>query len=307
MSGTSRIGGYGGYSGFSGQGGRSASLVRFCRGRKQGDVVSGVFVRKETDILGWALLEGEELLAHLPEKWGTEGEGPSPGDRVFFHIESLVPDVVLRMLPVDDPLARLSVILPSVPLAQEAVLYVAARDRLDALLSASPQWKAQASSSTNPDALKETFINCVADDEAMLDSFAESLARSRSICRTARSAGLLFFRNMPWLGPDLGQVEVSLWQNGKTPIIAGARLDSGETLLLHGSMQGASFRYRVDVAGQGMLSGKFSAEHTDVVEYMNSMSGRGIHGGQPLDLVGRILALAADSGSMTVGRFSRKL
>ncbi len=72
MSGTSKIGGYGGYFGTRGQGGRSAALIRFCRGRKQGDVVSGVFVRMETDTLGWALLEGEELLAHLPEDWGGQ-------------------------------------------------------------------------------------------------------------------------------------------------------------------------------------------------------------------------------------------
>ncbi len=211
------------------------------------------------------------------------------------------------MLLSGDPLARLSAILPSVPLAQEAVLYVAARDRLDAFLSTSPLWNDRAFSTMSLDARKTSFIDFAARNERALDAFAEALARSRSICRTAASAGLLFFRHLPWLGPGLAQVEVSLWRDGESPIIAGARLASGENLLLRGSMQGKIFRYRVAVEGGGVLPRKFSPGRTAAAEYLGFMPGQGASGGQVLDLVGRILASAADSGSMAVGRFSRKL
>lgn len=306
MSGPSRIGGYGGYPDSGGRRDRSVSLARFRRGRKQGDVVSGVFVRRETEALGWALLEGEELLAHLPEDWGTSGTGPVPGDRVFFRVEALAPEVVLRMLTPTDPLARLAAILPSVPLAQEAVLYVAARDRLDAALSASGNWDSALLSTQDVAVRERAFIDLAAANPSVLAAFAETAARARSLCRAGASAGLVFFRHMPWLGPGLDQVEVSLWRDEKTPVIAGARLISGEKLLLRGEMREGIFRYRLSIAGPTAGGGRFSPGRTAASEYLGAVPG-GASGVQTPDLVGRILALAADSGAMAVGRFSRKL
>ncbi|MCC8194391.1 MAG: hypothetical protein LIP28_07075 [Deltaproteobacteria bacterium] len=310
MSGTSRIGGSGGYAGTGGRQSRSPSLVRFCRGRKQGDVVSGEFLRLENDSFGWALLEGEELLAHLPEDWGEGGNQPSPGDRVFFRIESLVPDVVLRLLPAADPLARISSILPSLPMAQEAGLYASARDRFDTLLAACRDEEPGLFSEPDPVARKAAFIERVAGDPALLGAFAATRARSRALCRAAASSGLLFFQHMPWLCGGLDRIEVSLWRDGESPVLAGARLPSGDGLLLHGAMENGVLRYRLRIAGMKgdgqrppMALPRTAA--ADCLGY--AVHGRPDSPGRAVDLVGRILALAADSGIMAVGRYSRKL
>lgn len=288
MSGASRIGGYGGYSGRDRQKGRSASLARFCRGRNVGDVVSGVFVRFETDSLGWALLEGEELLAGLPE----DGERPAPGTPVFFRVEALHPEVVLRMLPGDAPEARLSVMLPSLPLSQEAGLYIAARDKLDALLA--PRARPE---TADPAARKERFIAEAASDPALFSAFAESAARARSLCRAGAPAGLLFFQHMPWLCPAMSCVEVSLWNKGGSSIIAGGVLPSGDRLVVRGEMCGAVLRHKLGVVPANGL------RETPAAREPFRRSG----GEAPSDLVGRILAAVAQSGAASVGRFSRRL
>ena len=308
MSGTSRIGG--GYGGFSGSGqkrDRSAALARFCRGRKTGDVVSGIFLRMETESLGVAMLEGEELLAQIPPELVAEGAFPAPGEQVFFHVESLVPEVVLRMIPAADPRVRISSIIPSAPLAQEAVLYVAARDRLDALLAAPA---ARESIFPLPDApsRKAAFIRCAANDPAVLAAFTESLVRSRALCRAAAFAGLALFRHMPWLSGAVSQIEVSLWNKGESPVFAGARLASGDRLLLRGAMEDGRLRYRLAVTGTSTAKPRFSSLRTAFAEYRGvEPQGRSGSPAPAMDLVGRILALAADSGTMAVGRFSRKL
>ena len=319
MSGTSRIGGYGNQTGGDRQQSRSASLTRFCRGRKQGDVVSGTFLRLETEQFGWALLEGEELLAHLPENWAEDpGDGhyPAPGARVFFRIESLVPDVVLRMLPAADPLARLAAVFPSVPLAQEAALYAAARDKLDALvasaLRANPGLFALPDSGSGADleGRKDAFSRLAASSVPVFDAFAETLARSRALRRSAAPAGLLFFQHIPWLSGAVSQIEVSLWREKEAPVFAGARLPSGDRLLLRGVMEDGVLRYRLGVVGAPgrPVPAVFFPPRTAASEYRGlDAQTRAASPGQAVDLVGRILALAADSGTMAVGRFSRKL
>ena len=299
MSGSSRIHGSGGYAGTPGdQPSRSASLARFCRGRKRGDVVSGVFLRMEADNLGWALLEGEELLAHFPETWGEGGSCPLPGDRVFFRIEGLVPDVVLRMLQATDPLARIASLLPSRPMAQEAALYTVARDAFETLLSPCLIAEPGLFAAPDPVVRKTAFINCVASDAVLLGAFTETLARSWAMCRVASSAGLVFFQHMPWLCAGLTQVEVSLWQEGETPVLAGARLPSGDRMLLRGAMEHGEFRYNLSVSspGGGVRTRPGSAAQS--------------RPGAPepfVDLVSRILAAAADSDALSVGRFLRQL
>ncbi|MDL2209259.1 hypothetical protein LJC26_00425 [Desulfovibrio sp. OttesenSCG-928-O18] len=301
MSGTSRIGGYGGQTGTGRQSGRSASLARFCRGRAVGDVVAGVFLRQETDQLGWALLEGEELLAHLPQ----EGARPAAGEQVFFRIEALNPEVVLRLLPGNDPMAQLSFILPALPLGQEAVLYVAARDKLDALLLRRPS----AEEPSDPALRREAFAGELARNPEAFAAFAETRARSRALCRVGASAGLVFFQHMPWLSRAVSGLEVSLWSKGEAPVFACATLGGGDRLLLRGNMENDRFRYRLGIVPVGGATafaperfapaGKADAEYRGLDPRSRS--------GAALDVVGRILALAADSGSMATGRFTRKL
>ena len=308
MSGTSRIGGYGGYSGSRDTPGRSAALARFCKGRKRGDVVSGRFLRQETEELGWALLEGEELLAHLPE----DGPRPSPGDRVFFVVESLHPEVVLRMVAPENPLARLSVLLPPVPLAQEAALYIAARDRVDALLLPVLKRTPDLFAAPEPNGRKAAFVECAAANTALLEAVTETLARSRMLQRAASPAGMVFFRHMPWLCGGLSQVEVSLWRSGESPVFAGARLPSGDRLSLRGEMAGGMLHYRLGVsspeggtAHSRAMSVRYAPARTASAAFRGVDASGGA--GRAVDLVGRILALAADSGNIAVGRFSRKL
>lgn len=304
MSGTSRIGGYGDFSG-DGRGGRSASLARFCRDRKTGDIVSGVFLRLETENLGWALLEGEELLAHLP----AEGPRPETGSPVFFRIETLRPEVVLRMLPGDSPAARLAVAFPSLPLSQEAALYVAARDSFDAALAAHPV------PGTVPHGVQargEAFIAHVSRSPELFSAFVEAQVRSRALLRAGSSAGLIFFRHMPWISPALSGLEVSLWSKGDASVMAGGTLSGGDMLLVRGSMHGGVLRYRLAVApakgaaARGVPHG--GSPPGGAAEYQGALAvgGPGTSG-QAVDLVGRVLALAADSGSMAVGRYSRRL
>lgn len=305
MSGTSRIGGYGGFSGSGGKQDRSAALTRFCRGRRVGDVVSGVFLRMETEDLGWALLEEEELLAHFP----AESVRPAPGDRVFFKIDSLHPEVVLRMLTRESPLARLLILVPAVPVAQEAGNYATARDRLDALLAAALRGRPGLFSNPDPVKRKAAFIDLAASEPAVADAFAETLARSRALGRAAAPAGLVYFRHMPWLSGTLSRVEVSLWEGGESPVFAGARLPTGDSLLLRGEMAGPVLRYRLIVTTPGGGSGGTRiAPASGRFAECRGMDGYGrARPGRAMDLVGRILALAADSGSIAVSRFSRKL
>jgi hypothetical protein len=273
-------------------------------------VVSGVFLRLETESLGRALLEGEELIAHLPENWREEGNRPSPGDRVFFRIEALRPEVVLRMLPAADPLARLAAVLPSVPLAQEAGLYAAARDAFDTLLAGFLEKTPGMFSAPEPTLRKTAFIDLVTTHSALLGAFAETFARSRALCRASASAGLLFFQHMPWLSGGLTRIEVSLWSGGDAPVFAGARLPSGEDLSLRGTMEDAVLRYRLAVSGPegGASRPRFSPGWTTAVEYRGADGrARAPSSAHAADVVGRILASVADSDTAAAGRFSRKL
>ena len=277
MSGSSRIGGsgsYGGYGGLSRQGGRSASLERFRQGRKVGDVVSGVFLRFENDTFGRALLEGEELLAHLP----AEGPRPKEGEAVFFCVDALAPEVVLRMVSSVDPLARLSLVLPPVPLSQEVALYTAARDTVDTLLAVSGALRGKTGT-----AARDAFIDAVANSPAMAEAFAESRARSRTLVRAASRAGLACFRHMPWLCPGVTALEVSVWDKGESPVLAGGTLASGDRVLVSGSFENGTLRHRLTVIP---VSGG-----------ANTVP----------DIVARILVQTALSGGAAVGRFSRTL
>lgn len=290
MSGSSRIGGSGspgGSGGLDRRGDRSASLERFRRNRKVGDVVSGVFLRLETETSGWTRLEGEELLARLP----AEGPRPQEGETVFFRIESLAPEVTLRLLPSADPLARLALVLPPVALSQEGALYIAARDKLDSLLAGSGALQGKSG-----DTARAAFIDAVAGSSAMADVFAESCARSRSLVRAASRAGLTYFKHMPWLCPGVTALELSLWEKGESPVFANATLPSGDRVVVRGSFESGTFRHRLHVIPVSSAAGG------GIWQNRHAVSGE-----SAADVVGCILARAARAGGTTIGRFSRTL
>ena len=113
---------------------------------------------------------------------------------------------------------------------------------------------------------------------------------------------------MPWISPTLSGLEVSLWNKGDTPVIAGGTLPGGDALLLQGTMRGEALRYRLSVVpAKGgptweLPRGVFA--HDGAAEFQGAFAGTP---GRTVDLVGRILALAANSGTMAVGRYSRRL
>ncbi len=188
-------------------------------------------------------------------------------------------------------------------------MYAASRDRLDALLAAHSGNTPDVFAAPDPASRKAAFIGRVAADAALLDAFAETFARSRALCRAASSAGLLFFQHMPWLCGGLTRVEVSLWRAGEAPVFAGACLPSGDRVSLRGVMEDSVLRYRLAVFGpnRDAFGARFSPARSAAAEYRGG-DGIARAGDQTADLVGRILALAADSGSITTtGRFSRQL
>lgn len=147
---------------------KRGDVRRFIRAHQSGDIVYGHFVRLEGGAPGtaWVNLEGEELLAQLPETLavlaahivsgfgvGTRPTGMTladfplqPGDRCMFLLESVTPEPRLRMLYGDEAEALAGARLSSpgaaermlqwrqalcMPPTQLAAWYAAARRALD--------------------------------------------------------------------------------------------------------------------------------------------------------------------------------
>ena len=295
MSDTTRIGGYGGYTGLPHQRQRSASLARFRKRRSPGDIVSGVFVRHESADTGWAHLEGEELLAMLP----PEGPRPELGSTVYFYVESLFPEVVLRMLPASDPGIALFLAAGSRPLSRQAAHYASARDKLDALLGPGG-WRDVAASAPLP-VRKDLFAAFVASRPEAFAAYAESVLHGRMLLRAARSTGLVFFRHMPWLAPALHGVEVAFGEANGLSVLAGARLGDGSAVRVQGWFDKGMFRYRVVFSGD-------MPETSHPVEEVGGTSAvcLGCSGKTAVaDVVGEILSSL--SGAVGNQRYSRKL
>lgn len=81
-----RISGYGTGGGY---GGRKDRREAFRRKHAVGQRVTGTFVRRQSASLAWVEIDGQVLLAEL-------GGDPQPGQRLFFVIERLVPEIVLK-------------------------------------------------------------------------------------------------------------------------------------------------------------------------------------------------------------------
>jgi hypothetical protein len=99
---------------------KGGSLAHFKQGRRKGDIVIGVFLALERSTPGtaWVNLEGDKLLAVLPEDWAAlarrifAGKGVGarptgvderdfplqPGDSCYFELKAIEPRPVLQML-----------------------------------------------------------------------------------------------------------------------------------------------------------------------------------------------------------------
>lgn len=84
-----RISGYG--TGSGGSGSRGDRREAFRRKHRPGQRVVGCFLRRQDDNLAWVEVDGQQLLAEL-------GATPQPGQRLFFVIKQLEPDIVLQVL-----------------------------------------------------------------------------------------------------------------------------------------------------------------------------------------------------------------
>ncbi|MDR2826043.1 MAG: hypothetical protein LBV76_04525 [Deltaproteobacteria bacterium] len=113
-----------GAGGFKSGSKKGDSLAHFKRGRKKGDIVMGVFLALERSTPGtaWVNLEGDKLLAVLPEEWAAlakrifAGKGVGarptgvderdfplqPGDSCYFELKAIEPRPVLQMLGPDN-------------------------------------------------------------------------------------------------------------------------------------------------------------------------------------------------------------
>ena len=286
MSDGTRISGYGSYAGFSQQRERSASLERFRRGRREGDIVSGVFLRFENDHAGWAQLEGEELLAALP----PDGPRPDIGAPVYFRVEALLPEVVLRMVSATDPAVEVALAAGSRPLAQHAALYASARDTLDTLLHTA-LWPSVPASATLFER-RQAFVAFVASSSDALEAYAEGLLRARTLQRAASLPGLAFFRHLPWLCPALRRLEVAFQTGGDAPVRAGGTLPNGVCLLVRGRIEKAVFRYRVEYTGAVQVAPEAAKNIPEASIFCLGMT----QTARAEDVLGHILASAASSG-----------
>lgn len=146
------------------------ALARFKRGHKAGDIVSGIFLKLEPLNPGtaWVNLDGEELLANLPQDLAAAAkellkalDGASSihradlekrfpfqaGDTCLFVLERLEPEPALQMLPLTRAEGEATVqavlakaqsqarwrALTALPAAQLAARYSRSRSQLDAL------------------------------------------------------------------------------------------------------------------------------------------------------------------------------
>ena len=228
MSDTRIYGSGGGWKGGTGEKRNPArgDVVRFCAAHKVGDVVRGVFIRQEDARNGWVDLDGEQLLARLPET----GPRPAPGETVVFRIDALSPEVTLRFMAQGS--ASVGIHLP---LSVLAASYTAARERLDTILLQElwPLWKALPANRRL--SAKNSYCRFVGQNETAFAAYAEVKQYATGLEEVCGSEGLLSFRHSPWLMPGGRAVETAMLQKGDdTRILIGALLATGRHLLIDG-------------------------------------------------------------------------
>ncbi len=259
MAGVSGIRGSGGGTGAGSDfsGGRE-NAARFKQGRSLGDVVCGIFLRPESGNLGWVDIDGITLLARLPLPENARAEDfPPPGTELYFIIEALEPEIMLHLASSAGSAAsagaakRASFTLSDfggLPLARQASLYATARDSLDSLLRQQlwPTLQPEGIRPEGPDtaSLRKAFISFVGNHARALELYARVRLWSEALVSACRTAGLVYFRHLPWLAPTARAVECALLaRDGGREILAGLRPASGAAVMVSGILKEDCFVY----------------------------------------------------------------
>lgn len=298
---------YGSGGGWKGDTGERRSpargdVGRFRAAHSVGDVVRGVFLRQEDTNTGWVDLDGEQLLAQLPET----GPRPLPGEMVFFRIDTLSPEVTLRFLGQGSGGAA-----AHLPLSMLAASYSAARERLDGIARERlwPDWKNLPSSGRPP--AREAYCQFAGRNEVAFAAYAEAKVYAAALEKACAGAGVLAFRHMPWLMPEARAVETALLQKGRERrLLAGALLPFGRHLLMDGLLlsgpQNDGVLFRLAVADAGAEFPLPSAASVSRGSWRCFSVERTTAG--TTDIIAALLALRAGEGAHSgQGGFARKV
>jgi hypothetical protein len=214
---------------------KESSLMRFKRGRVQGEIVSGVFVSLEPAAPGtaWVDFEGDKLLAVLPEEWAKParrivsgmgaGSVPAeadakdfplrPGSRCYFTLEALEPEPVLRMLGFG-PLAGdregrdalFGAFLGSaraMPPVQLISRYAGFCANMDSLLRRR-LWPVQ-------DALyRAAYLDFIQNEKEARDIYARLTLCRAAVVLALKPRGLQDLLFLPWLNPEASGVNMAI-------------------------------------------------------------------------------------------------
>ena len=304
MDNTRIYGSGGGWKGDTGERRKPArgDVGRFRAAHSVGDVVRGVFLRQEDANTGWVDLDGEQLLAQLPET----GPRPLPGEMVFFCIDALNPEVTLRFLAQGSGGAA-----AYLPLSMLAASYSVARERLDAITLERlwPDWKNLPSNGRPP--ARDVYCRFAGRNDIAFAAYAEAKLYAAALEKACAGAGVLAFHYMPWLMPGARAVEAALLQKGRERrLLVGALLPSGRHLLMDGLLlsgpQNDGVLFRLVVADTGSEFPLPSAASASKGSWRCFSVERTTAGAT--DIVAALLALrAGEGGHSGQGGFARKV
>jgi hypothetical protein len=261
--------------------GKKGRLARFRRGRRKGELVSGIFVSLEPLSPGtaWVDFEGDKLLALLPEGWaepagrifdgrdaradsGGAGEGDfplQPGNLCFFVLEELEPELVLRMLRPEEQIrvgkekpALFEACLNSIsamPPAQLISRYAGLCARMDSLLRKC-RW---------PDRVfpcRDAYVDYIQKEKEALDIYTRLTLYRSAVVRGLKGNGLADLLYLPWLYPGAGCIHMAVltekWNrrtSGGPAFILQAMYSSGQRVQIRGELgqknPGAEQRFMV--------------------------------------------------------------
>jgi hypothetical protein len=204
------------WTSFNGPGADSRA-ERFRRTHREGQTVRGSLLRQGADGLAWVRIDGQELLASVA------GEH-TPGRELFFRVERLQPDIVLKQLrgvrgASGAPLAAIR--LQAEVARFEALLDAALLDGALPGGSALGAGESDASGDSSgglvqgpgaaPDdatARRAAFLALVAARPELLRAYAALLAREREINTRLAQTLAARYAYAPWLVPGARGVEV---------------------------------------------------------------------------------------------------
>jgi hypothetical protein len=230
------------------QGPARGDVARFRAAHKLGDVVRGTFLRLEDSHTGWVDLDGEKLLALLPET----GPRPAPGEAVFFRIDAFTPEVVLRFVAQGGGWKSGAYLAPSVL----AGAYSSARDVFDALLRRSLWEKWEALPPSRRPGAREAYATFLSANEEALATYINVQGYATALAGSFAVGGVREFCYLPWIMPSASSVEAAVVSHGKeSRLLAGAVLASGRQVRLNGLiLEGAQSEcvlFRLGVADSG--------------------------------------------------------